>query len=158
MRYLLQRYSASRESTLGLWFRVDGAGAPLFQAYTLEDEPRDIKVPGETRIPAGEYELRLRREETPLTQRYRDRYPWFRWHVELADVPGFSHIYVHIGNRDTDTDGCILIGDSANNNQQTAGFIGSSGVAYERWYRELVPHLESGGTARLTIRDESYLI
>ena len=35
-------------------------GKRTFLAYTLEDEQRDVKVYGETRIPAGTYKLKLR--------------------------------------------------------------------------------------------------
>ena len=149
---LLQRYSDNGESTLGLWFTDK-----TFDGYTLEDEDRSMKVAGETRVPAGVYELRLRRELSPLTQRYRARFPWFSWHVELMDVPGFKLIYVHVGNTDDDTDACILRGDNASNNRIGDGFIGQSVANFKRWYERVVPHLDAGGRALLEIRDESFI-
>ena len=50
------RYSSSSESTLGLFMIND-----QFQCYTLEDEFREVKVKGQTRIDAGTYKLELRK-------------------------------------------------------------------------------------------------
>lgn len=152
MKDVLQRYSDSGESTLGLLL-LDG----VLQGYTLEDEARTIKVAGETRIPAGLYELKLRQELTPLTQKYRARFPWFEWHVEITNVPGFTNVYVHVGNDDDDTDACVLLGDTANNNRVHTGFIGESAPAYERWYKSKLAQLKAGGSHYIDVRDESFL-
>lgn len=149
---ILQRYSDSGESTLGLLLRNG-----VFQCYTLEDEARAVKVAGETRIPAARYELKLRQELTPLTQKYRNRFSWFEWHIEIADVRGFTNVYVHVGNDDDDTDACVLVGDTANNNRIRTGFIGESVPAYERWYKDTLAHLKAGNRAFIDIRDESQL-
>jgi len=153
LNHLLQRYSDNGNDTLGLFF-LDGA----FFSYALEDEARAAKLAGETRIPAGGYELALRKALSPLTDAYRRRFPdWFTWHVQVLDVPGFENVYIHVGNTEKDTDACILLGDTANNNRIGSGFIGASVGAYERWYKRLVPHLQGGDQARIEIRDESNL-
>lgn len=157
MNYLLQRYSDDGESTQGLWFRA-GQRQPYFQAHTLEDESRVVKLPGETRIWAGNYLLALKKELTPLTRTYRDRFSWFSWHVEVMGVKGFTGVYVHVGNTEKDTDACILLGDTASNNQASSGLIGASVQAYRRWYEEIVPYLNSGGASYLEVRDESWLV
>lgn len=150
-RYILQRYSDDTASTLGLLL-LDHK----LLAYTLEDERRETKVKGETRIPAGTYNLYLLKQVTPLTERYRARFNWFQWHICLAEVPGFSNVYIHVGNTDRDTDGCILLGDTTNNNVQGDGFIGGSVNAYQRFYLDLAPYLYEH-SAVLHIRDESFL-
>lgn len=150
---ILQRYSDNGESTLGLLLR-----GGVFNCYTLEDEARVVKVAGETRIPAGRYPLKLRQELTPLTQKYRNRFPWFEWHVEIADVRGFTNVYIHVGNKDDDTDACVLLGDTANNNRVNTGFIGESVPAYERWYKDTLAHLKHGGRAWLQVLDEFQLL
>jgi len=69
----LQRFHDSGQSTLGLLSVND-----QFLCFTLEDEGREIKVKGETRIPAGRYQIKLRAEggnapevpEVPLSRRY----------------------------------------------------------------------------------------
>lgn len=165
--YILQRYSDNRESTLGILLRK-GATKLTFMAYTLEDEAQVVKVNGETRIPAGRYELVINRADTKLTLKYRQKYPlWFKYHIMLKDVPHFTGVYIHIGNNDDNTDACILVGDSANNNNLSDGEIRSSTQAFTRIYSELYGHLDqTEGTGRnlhyphtafLTIKDEKSL-
>jgi hypothetical protein len=68
-------------------------------SFTLEDEIRAEKVPGKTAIPAGVYPVRL--TWSPKFQRLLP---------EVLDVPGFTGIRVHSGNRASDTEGCPLVG------------------------------------------------
>lgn len=158
MNFILQRYSANEESTLGNLFLKDTTNQKLvFQNYTLEDEHRDQKVPGETRIKAGLYELKIQPLDTPLTKKYQAKYPWFKKHIEITGVPNFKGVYCHIGNKDEDTDGCVLFGDDANNNQTEEGEIKRSTIAFKRWYEKVFPHLESGKKAFIEIRDEKAL-
>src|SRR5688572_16869373 len=96
--------------TLQRLFVVDGAqlGMLTFESdpapwcWTLEDEPREVKVAGETCVPHGRYELRLRKFGG-LYDRYRVRYPWnepgMLW---LQDVPGFDDVLIHCGNHKND--------------------------------------------------------
>src|SRR5688572_13804843 len=115
MNFILQRFSDNRDCTLGLLFEKKDTRM-LFQSYTLEDEQREVKQSGETRIPTGFYELKVLKSDTPLTLKYRAKYPWFKHHIEVTNVKGFKGVYIHIGNKDEDTDGCILLGDNADNN------------------------------------------
>lgn len=156
--YILQRFSDNRTSTLGILIKITSLNKPLFQAYTLEDEFRPSKVKGETRIPAGKYEIVIQDQETPKTQQYRQKYAWFYNHLMLKDVPGFQGIYIHIGNDDKDTDGCILLGDNADNNVIGMGSISNSTQSFYRFYNELFPLLKGGAKAYIEIRDETELL
>jgi len=159
MNYILQRFSDNRESTLGLLLKLMDTGKLLFQAYTLEDQFQEVKVKAETRIPAGKYEIVIQREETPKTLSYRKRYPnWFKSHLMLKNVPGFVGIYIHIGNSDTDSEGCILLGDNADNNVIGHGSISNSTQAFIRFYNELYEYLDNGKKAFIEIRDEKNLL
>ena len=153
MRLALLRYGEGDDSTLGLLFVDEG-----FACYTLEDEARAVKVPGETRIPNGMYQIQFREVMTPLTQRYRDRFPWFTWHLELQHVVGFTNVYLHIGNDDDDTDACILVGDEANNNLINSGWIGRSAQAYERIYRKISAALTAGEQVFIDIRQANMFL
>ena len=135
----LYRFNDNGKSSLGLLF-VNGC----FRCYTLEDEARSEKVKGETRIPAGTYELAIRQAESGLTIRYRKKYDFFKYHLWIKNVPGFEWIYMHIGNTDKSSDGCILVGDTVDNNTFKDGFLGSSANAFERLYKEVYPKLEDG--------------
>ena len=60
MKLEVIRYSSQKDSTLGMLFDV--TKGRKFLCFTLEDEKRRTKVKGETRIPAGTYKLKLRKE------------------------------------------------------------------------------------------------
>lgn len=152
LHFILQRFADNSESTLGLLFKV-GVVRP-FRCYTLEDEFRESKISKETRIPAGIYKLVIQKAATPKTLAYRKKYPWFENHLMLENVPGFVGIYIHLGNTDEDTDGCILLGDGANNNTITQGMITSSTDAFRRFYLETYADLKAGHVITFEIRDE----
>lgn len=153
LNYLLQRYSDNRRSTLGLFFRRTESGLH-FMGDTLEDEFREEKVPGETRVPAGKYEMKLRKVESNLTKKYRLRYPgWFVWHIELQDVLGFQYIYIHPGVNEDWTDGCILLSDKVPTADGLHALSGSANT-WKQWYVECYDHLDQGGKAFIEIRDE----
>jgi hypothetical protein len=146
LKLTLERIATDGASTIGILF-LDG----VFQCFTLEDEHRDVKVRGETRIPAGTYRVGLR-NEGGLTQKYASRFPDIhRGMLWLRDVPGFRWVYLHVGNRADDTLGCILVGDAAT---ATAGdmMVGASRAAYRRFYSVVVDAAEAGAL-EITIAD-----
>lgn len=158
MNFILQRFSDNRTSTMGILLKevydqVSG-NRPLFQGYVLEDEFRPSKVSGETRIPAGKYTVDVQKSDTPKTLAYRAKYPWFKQHLEVKNVPGFVGIYIHIGNTDADTDGCLLLGDNADNNVVGPGSISNSTACFRRFYESVYPHLPF----TLIIKDEKELL
>ena len=81
-------------ATMGILL-IDG----VFACWTLEDVVREVKIPGETAIPAGRYAVQL-----SLSQRFQKLLP------EILTVPGFTGIRIHAGNTQADTAGCLLVG------------------------------------------------
>jgi len=164
--FQLQRFSDDGFSTLGLVHECFVAGIrPKFWGYALEDERQTgPKVKGNTRIPAKTYEILLMKALTPLTIKYRadPRFKsFFKWHIWLKDVEGFSGVYMHVGNDDGDTDACILMGDQANNNLKAMGNDGrilESANCYTRFYQYLCPELDRGDKAFIRVRDENDLL
>ena len=144
MKLQVLRFSSESDSTNGLLFDItDGI---KFLAYTLEDERREEKVMSETRIPAGTYKIKLRTEgghHNKYASRYENMHKGMLW---LQDVPNFKWILIHCGNTDEHTAGCLLVGDSQENNQiKTNGFIGSSSNAYKRIYPAIAEAVENEG-------------
>jgi hypothetical protein len=89
------REPSTAAATMGLLL-IDG----VFTCWTLEDVVREVKIPGETAIPAGRYDVRL-----SFSQRFQKTLP------ELLAVPNFKGIRIHAGNTaQADTAGCLLVG------------------------------------------------
>ena len=144
MKYEVLRTSSGKDSTSGLLFEVS-QNKRTFLAYTLEDEQRDVKVWGETRIPAGTYKLKLR-TEGGFHNKYASKYGNFhKGMIWVQDVPGFEWILWHTGNTDEHTAGCLILGNTQTNNRIVKdGFIGSSVDAYKFVYPRVVSAIEDG--------------
>ena len=154
MKYEVLRISSGKDSTSGMLFEVDN-NRRTFLAYTLEDEQRDVKVWGETRIPAGTYKLKLRKEggfHTRYLAKYGDTFHKGMIHVQ--DVPGFEYILWHTGNTDEHTAGCLILGNTQTNNRIAKdGFIGSSVDAYKFVYPRVAAAIEAGLDVEVTYID-----
>jgi len=144
MKLLCLRFNVSSDSTNGILFHEDFNGYH-FLSYTLEDEYRAEKVKGETMIPYGTYEIKYRKEGG-FNNNYSKRFSDFhRGMLHITNVPGFEYILIHCGNTDEHTSGCLLVGDSQeNNNLVSDGFIGKSTQAYKRVYNIIADELDKG--------------
>ena len=153
MKLEVLRISSESDSTSGLVFNV--TNGRKFLCYSLEDEYRDEKVMHETRVPAGTYKILLRKEggfHSRYTKKYGSDFHKGMLHVQ--DVPGFEYILIHTGNTDEHTSGCLIIGDSQENNQlMKNGFIGKSVQAYKRIYAPIAEALENGEEVTITYTD-----
>ena len=155
------RISSGSDSTNGILLEsieqgneIDGCWKQKkFLAYTLEDEHRDEKVFGETRIPDGMYKMGLRKVGG-YHAKYSKRFPHIHiGMLHVLDVPGFEYILIHCGNTDEHTAGCLLVGDSQENNQITTdGFIGKSTQAYKRIYPRIAEAIDCGEEVTITYR------
>ena len=144
MKLKVLRFSSQEDSTSGLLFLEDNQEIK-FLCYTLEDEKRDVKVRGETRVPSGTYKLELR-TEGGFHNKYKDRYGKFhKGMLHVTNVPNFEFILIHTGNTDEHTAGCLLVGDSQENNVIVKdGFIGKSTNAYKRIYPDISTEISKG--------------
>ena len=148
MELLLYRYSTSPESTLGILFALNNKRAGReFLCYTIEDTFREQKLMNHTRIPSGKYEIKYR-TEGGFYNKYKTRFADIdnkRGMLELQDVPNFKYVLIHCGNTDEHTAGCLLIGDSQENNALIEnGFIGKSSQAYARIYLKILQKVLEG--------------
>jgi len=141
MKLEVIRFNKGKDSTNGILFDI--TNERRFLCYTLEDESRTEKVRGETCIPEGEYCLGFRTEggfDAKYAHRFADMHMGM---LEVCDVPNFKYILIHCGNTDEDTAGCLLLGDTQeNNNIKENGFIGKSTHAYYRVYQEIAEALQ----------------
>ena len=121
---LLIRDTFSKLSVLGELF-LNGER----MCDTLEnpwiDNQRNISC-----IPEGEYEVRIRLPRESATRDY--------MHLLVKDVPDRDYILFHIGNRPSDTSGCILVGLSSSQD-----FVNNSRLAMDLLMKEII---NLGGT------------
>lgn len=150
MRMMLMRVRHGSDSTLGTLI-LNGE----FECYTLEDEVREDKVPGETAIPPGTYEIRPR-AEGGMHPRYADRYG--EMHIGMAhlqDVPDFRYVYIHTGNTDDHTEGCILVGTDYVKLEDGNHELRDSRTAYTKLYAEMREAWDQGEEVLITIAQNS---
>jgi len=154
MDLLVLRFSSQKDSTNGLLFQKTEIFGLQFLCYTLEDEQRALKVKGETRIPAGIYDIQFRKEggfHNKYSKRFADIHKGM---LQVMDVPNFDYILLHCGNTDEHSSGCLLLGDSQENNVIIKdGFIGKSTNAYKRVYPLIAKELELGNKVTIEYKD-----
>ena len=140
MKLLVQRNMTVGKATIGA-LSIDGASF----CDTLEDALREKvgvpvkewKIPGETAIPAGVYKLSVGNS------------PRFGLNTLMVQqVPGFSEIRIHGGNRAVDTHGCLLVG------YKTAPeFISWSQLALQKLKAIVVPAIKRGESVQIEYRN-----
>jgi hypothetical protein len=146
MQIKVQRILSNKEETLGMLFLN---GVPF--CWTLEDQKQEKKVMAETRIPEGEYVVKLRTEGSHHDA-YTKKFPTYhKGMLELQNVPGFQFILIHIGNTDKDTAGCLLLGDLPILGEKLT--IGQSTVAYEKFYKRVISCLDVNEKVTIKIED-----
>lgn len=94
MNLVLNRQPSNDSCTHGDLFVGDD-----FECVTLEDIVREVKIPGETAIPAGRYRVVI-----TYSNRFKRDLPL------LLDVPNFTGVRIHSGNTAAQTEGCLLVG------------------------------------------------
>ena len=75
--------------------------------FVVEDGYRPVKIRGETRIPAGRYQV-AKRMHGKFYTKYNNTFG-HEFSLEIKDVPGFQDILIHTGNKVNDTRGCLLV-------------------------------------------------
>jgi len=152
MKLQLLRINSQADYTSGILFQVCDDGSKEFLCYTLEDEYRANKVKHETRIPAGTYEMALRKVGG-FHQRYEKRFnDIHKGMLELIGVPNFQYILIHCGNTDEHTSGCILVGQTQEYGKKD-GWIGRSTQAYFDVYPMIAQALEDGEDVQIEVTD-----
>jgi hypothetical protein len=85
-----------------------------------------------------------------MNEKYKARYPFHQGMLHLQDVPNFEWVYIHTGNTDDDTEGCILVGfgTDVDGGEIT---VSRSREAYEKLYNYILLAIESGEEIEMEI-------
>lgn len=118
MELLVKRRYKGSTYTIGSLY-VNG----VYECDTLEDPDRGLtsemsleeikskKIYGNTAIPTGKYSVSM----SVVSPRFKDRSwakPYSGKIPRLLDVKGYEGVLIHVGNKATDTSGCILVGEN----------------------------------------------
>lgn len=142
MKLLLNRVKDDSKTTIGCLF----VNKEL-ECFTVEDTSRELKVAGETCVPAGEYEIKLR-NAGGMTKKYSKRYPFHEGMLWLQDVPGFEWIYIHVGNTSEHTEGCILVNGTCDSVNMVGG---NSRTVYVKLYKSILTAIKKGERVTINI-------
>lgn len=137
--------------------------------FYLEDGAQvGEKVAGQTRIPAGRYELVLRTDSAKFARYYIDPWTkdWFKGMPHYVDVAGdgagfenvsFKYVMAHPGTTVKDTDGCPLTGGEyvrgASGDFEIKG--GTSRPAFKKLCLAFYAHLDAGRHVFVTVTEDA---
>ena len=116
MKLHLTRLHKTNKSVVGE-LSIDGK----FECYTLEDVERNVKIKGKTAIPKGTYKVGI-----SMSNRFKRELPI------LYNVPNFEGVRIHAGNTASNTEGCILVGQT-----RSLDFIGGSRKAFDKLFEKM---------------------
>ena len=108
---VLKRKIFTENTTIGELYMPDGS----FQCYTLEDPTRKEKIPGNTAIPSGTFEVAV-----TWSNKFQKPMPL------VMNVPFYDGIRIHPGNGPQNTEGCLLVG-----RKKDVDYIEDSILAFE---------------------------
>lgn len=138
MKVTINRRYKGTTCVIGKFKVWDDNEEPLLECFSLEEDQEGTESGKDLRIPAGEYNLKRHeassfnakgRKEVAAVKVLRD--DDFIINVYNDAVPFERHILIHWGNTDKDTQGCILLGLTKSNDNES---IQSSRLACKKFY------------------------
>lgn len=122
----------------------EDADRALTSEMSLE-QIKEIKKQDITAIPTGRYRITMS-VQSPKFSKYK-QYSFCKGYLpRLIDVPGFEGVLLHIGNRASDSSGCILVGKNT-----AKGAVMNSTETFKQLYDILKAADEAGEEIYITI-------
>ncbi|EEP0874401.1 hypothetical protein HA006_000990 [Campylobacter jejuni] len=132
MKITINRRYTGKTCVIGK-FKVLDDDKILFECFSLEEDKEGLESGKDLRIPEGNYNLKRhspsRFENTLRSITKKDDDTMIN--VYNDDVPSSRAILIHWGNTDKDTQGCILLGLTKDNNNES---VGQSRLACKEFY------------------------
>ncbi|EAI2244583.1 hypothetical protein J0R89_000897 [Campylobacter jejuni] len=121
MKITINRRYTGKTCVIGK-FKVLDDDKILFECFSLEEDKEGLESGKDLRIPEGNYNLKRhspsRFENTLRSITKKDD---TMINVYNDEVPSSRAILIHWGNTDKDTQGCILLGLTKDNNNESVG-------------------------------------
>ncbi|EMG6683967.1 hypothetical protein ABS811_000514 [Campylobacter coli] len=123
MKITINRRYTGKTCVIGKFKVLDDDNKILFECFSLEEDKEGLESGKDLRIPEGNYNLKRhspsRFENTlrSITKKNDDT----MINVYNDDVPSSRAILIHWGNTYKDTQGCILLGLTKDNNNESVG-------------------------------------
>ncbi|OEX76787.1 hypothetical protein A0K63_07480 [Campylobacter jejuni] len=123
MKITINRRYIGKTCVIGKFKVLSDEEEILFECFSLEEDKEGLESGKDLRIPEGNYNLRRhtpsRFENTlrEITGKNDDT----MINVYNDEVPSSRAILIHWGNTDKDTQGCILLGLTKDNNNESVG-------------------------------------
>ncbi|ELW9692226.1 hypothetical protein QLC67_000509 [Campylobacter coli] len=122
MKITINRRYTGKTCVIGKFKVLDDDDKILFECFSLEEDKEGLESGKDLRIPEGNYNLKRhspsRFENTLRSITKKDD---TMINVYNDDVPSSRAILIHWGNADKDTQGCILLGLTKDNNNESVG-------------------------------------
>ncbi|EPP1746176.1 DUF5675 family protein [Campylobacter jejuni] len=122
MKITINRRYTGKTCVIGKFKVLDDEEKILFECFALEEDKEGLESGKDLRIPEGIYNLR---RHTPSrfenTLRSITKKDDTMINVYNDEVPSSRAILIHWGNTDKDTQGCILLGLTKDNNNESVG-------------------------------------
>ncbi|EAJ4584011.1 hypothetical protein DCV17_00320 [Campylobacter jejuni] len=123
MKVTINRRYTGKTCVIGKFKVLDDDDKILFECFALEEDKEGLESGKDLRIPEGNYNLKRhspsRFENTLRSITKKDDDTMIN--VYNDDVPSSRAILIHWGNTDKDTQGCILLGLTKDNNNESVG-------------------------------------
>ncbi|EOE6924988.1 DUF5675 family protein [Campylobacter jejuni] len=123
MKITINRRYTGKTCVIGKFKVLDDDDKILFECFSLEEDKEGLESGKDLRIPEGNYNLKRhspsRFENTLRSITKKDDDTMIN--VYNDDVPSSRAILIHWGNTDKDTQGCILLGLTKDNNNESVG-------------------------------------
>ncbi|EIP5378762.1 hypothetical protein ECA13_08085 [Campylobacter jejuni] len=133
MKVTINRRYTGKTCVIGKFKVLDDEEKILFECFSLEEDKEGLESGKDLRIPEGNYNLKRhspsRFENTLRSITKKDDDTMIN--VYNDDVPASRAILIHWGNTDKDTQGCILLGLTKDNNNES---VGQSRLACKEFY------------------------
>ncbi|EAL7532940.1 hypothetical protein DUZ16_06355 [Campylobacter jejuni] len=146
---IIRRYTG-KTCVIGKFKVLDDEEKILFECFSLEEDKEGLESGKDLRIPEGNYNLKRhspsRFENTLRSITKKDD---TMINVYNSEVPSSRAILIHWGNTDKDTQGCILLGLTKDNNNES---VGQSRQACKEFYDLM--YNQDLSNIKLNIRNE----